>query len=73
MDLARQHVRQGFVDHSMPLQPAAPGKCLRLDPDLEVPGAASRAFVARVPGAVIVHRHLGCGESRLQSRPDPVN
>ena len=59
MNLARQHVRQGFVNHSMPLQPAAPGKCFRLDPDQEVPGAAPRTCVARMPGAVILHRDLG--------------
>jgi hypothetical protein len=73
MNLARQHVRQDFVDHSMPLQPAPPGKCLRLDPDQEVPGTASRTRVARMSGAVIVYRDLGRGESRLQPRPDPVN
>lgn len=66
MDLARQHVRQGFINHAMPLQPAPTGKYFRLDPDQEVPGATARAFVTSMAGAVISHRDLGRGKGRLE-------
>lgn len=58
MDLGRHHIRKGLVDHAVPLQPAATGKCLRLDPDDEVPGTAPCTRMARVPGTVILHGDL---------------
>lgn len=73
MDLAGQHVRQGFVNHSMSLQPAPAGKCFRLDPDQEVPGAAPGTRVACMPGAVIEHGDLRRRKGGLQPRLDPVN
>ena len=73
MDLAGQHVRQGLVDHAMSLQPAPAGKCFRLDPDQEVPGATPRTRVTRMPGAVIAHGDLGRRKGGLEPRLDPVN
>lgn len=66
MDLVRQHVCQGFINHAMPLQPAPTGKLFRLDPDQEVPGATARACVTGMPGTVISHRDLGRGKGRLK-------
>lgn len=73
MDLAAEHVPKGLIDHAMSLQPAAPGKCFRLDANLKVPGTVACARVAGMPRAVIVHRYLCGGKGRLEPRLDPFN